>query len=59
MEIILGLIFLPVGVYLTYLGIKMFIDSDGWFYLVKAILVSLIGLVILLSASVPFIELFD
>lgn len=59
MEIILGLVFLPVGVYLTYLGIKMFIDSDGWFYLVKAILVTLIGGFVLIGASVPFIELFD
>jgi glucose dehydrogenase len=46
MNIFVGLIIAVIGLALLGLGIKMFIKSDAWFYLFKAILVILLGLVI-------------
>jgi hypothetical protein len=34
---------MPLGLYIGFLGIKMFINSDGWFYLIKAVIVFLIS----------------
>lgn len=38
---------LLIGTALFFLGIKMFAVSDNWFYLVKSVLVTLVGLVLL------------
>jgi hypothetical protein len=51
MEFLGGLIFIPIGAFLSYLGVKMFIESDGWFFFVKAITVTLIGIACLLGGS--------
>jgi len=52
MEIILGLLFMPLGIYIGFIGIKMFINSDGWFCLFKAIIVFFIGFGIIGSSYV-------
>ncbi len=43
METLLGLLLALIGIPLFILGIRMFIKSDGWFYLIKAVLVIIIG----------------
>jgi|AntAceMinimDraft_5_1070358.scaffolds.fasta_scaffold03734_7 hypothetical protein len=46
MEFVFGLVVIILGASLTGLGIKMFIQSDGWFYIFKASIVVIVGLVI-------------
>ncbi len=45
MEIIFGLLLASIGIPLFVLGVRMFIKSNGWFYLIKAVLVIMVGLV--------------
>ena len=43
MEIFIGLLLAILGVPLFVAGISMFIKSDGWFPLIKAVLVIIVG----------------
>jgi predicted tellurium resistance membrane protein TerC len=55
MELVLGLLFMPFGIYLGFIGVKMFINSDGWFYLFKAVIVFLIGFMVIGSSYVGIV----
>jgi hypothetical protein len=46
MNILIGIIIATAGISLSALGVKMFIKSQNWFYMFKAILVILVGLMI-------------
>lgn len=50
MEFILGIIILILGGVLASLGIKMFVKSEGWFYLFKALIVILLGIALVGSS---------
>jgi hypothetical protein len=53
METLFGLLLALIGIPLFVLGVRMFIKSDGWFYLTKAALVTIIGLIMFVASLDP------